>query len=86
MEHYKSRNNDYFHFTNPRDDVSELDDDDVYDESQYYDVDDDDRSCDFNFSTYRPLGFNRSTSANYQVLTVCVSVFLIGCSFITTYE
>ncbi|KAK1422354.1 hypothetical protein QVD17_25417 [Tagetes erecta] len=56
MEHYKSRNNDYFHFTNPRDDVSEFDDDDVYD----------DRSCDFNFHTYRPLGFDRSTHDNSQ--------------------
>ncbi|KAJ0459226.1 hypothetical protein HanRHA438_Chr16g0743491 [Helianthus annuus] len=54
MEHYKSRNNDYFHFTNPHDDVSEFDDD-FYDESQSYDVVDDDRSCDFNFHTYRPL-------------------------------
>ncbi|KAI3761378.1 hypothetical protein L1987_51792 [Smallanthus sonchifolius] len=65
MEHYKSRNNDYFHFTNPRDDVSELDDD-IYNESQNYDVDDDDRSCDFNFHTYRPLGINRSPPANSQ--------------------
>ncbi|MFS7999468.1 hypothetical protein Hanom_Chr12g01166521 [Helianthus anomalus] len=60
MEHYKSRNNDYFHFTNPHDDVSELDDD-FYDESQSYDVVDDDRSCDFHFHTYRPL--NSQTTA-----------------------
>ncbi|XP_035841979.1 uncharacterized protein LOC110915650 isoform X2 [Helianthus annuus] len=54
MEHYKSRNNDYFHFTNPHDDLSEFDDD-FYDESQSYDVVDDDRSCDFHFHSYRPL-------------------------------
>lgn len=64
MEHYKSRNNDFFHFTNPLDDRSELDDDD-YDELQYCD-DDDDRSCDFNFHTYRPLGINPSPPANSQ--------------------
>ncbi|XP_076947582.1 uncharacterized protein LOC143619576 [Bidens hawaiensis] len=38
MEHFKSRSNDYFHFTNPHDDISELDDDD--------------HSCDFSFHTY----------------------------------
>ncbi|CAH1423290.1 unnamed protein product [Lactuca virosa] len=60
MEHYKSRNNDFFHFTNPHDDASELDDDDDYDELQYDDVDDD-RSCDFNFYNFRPIGIG-STS------------------------
>ncbi|KAI7748867.1 hypothetical protein M8C21_024954 [Ambrosia artemisiifolia] len=64
MEHYKSRNNDYFHFTNPHDDVSDLDDD-VYNESQYSDViDDDERSCDFNFHTYRPLNSQTSGVMN----------------------
>ncbi|KAL8256911.1 hypothetical protein R6Q59_028952 [Mikania micrantha] len=67
MEHYKSRNNDYFHFTNPHDDVSEFDDDDVYDGSQSCDVDDD-RSCDFNFHTYRPLGINWSSFANSETI------------------
>ncbi|KAK9054540.1 hypothetical protein SSX86_025618 [Deinandra increscens subsp. villosa] len=73
MEHYKSRNNDYFHFSNPHDDVSELDDD-FYDESQYYDVDDDDRSCDFNFRTYRPLGINQSPNPNYQVTIIVPTI------------
>lgn len=42
MEHYKSRNNDYYHFTNPQDDRSQLDDSDEF---QYnYDDFDDDRS------------------------------------------
>lgn len=64
MEHYKSRNNDFFHFTNPHDDVSELDDED-YDELQYYDVDDD-RSCDFSFHTFSPLGITPSPLPNFQ--------------------
>ncbi|XP_076930312.1 uncharacterized protein LOC143595058 [Bidens hawaiensis] len=68
MEHFKSRSNDYFHFTNPHDNISDLDDDD--DASQYYDDvddDDDDRSCDFNFHTYRTLGINRSAPTNPQI-------------------
>lgn len=64
MEHYKSRNNDFFHFTNPHDDVSELDDED-YDELQYYDVDDD-RSCDFSFHAFTPLGNTPSPLPNFQ--------------------
>ncbi|KAI3759415.1 hypothetical protein L6452_07216 [Arctium lappa] len=64
MEHYKSRNNDFFHFTNPHDDVSELDDED-YDELQYYDVDDD-RSCDFSFHAFSPLGITPSPLPNFQ--------------------
>ncbi|XP_076903977.1 uncharacterized protein LOC143559207 [Bidens hawaiensis] len=64
MEHFKSRSNDYFHFTNPHDDLTDFDDD----ASQYYDDDDDDddRSCDFSFHTYHPLGINRPTPSNSQ--------------------
>ncbi|KAL4584899.1 hypothetical protein LXL04_009509 [Taraxacum kok-saghyz] len=68
MEHYKSRNNDFFHFTNPHDDdASEVDDydDDDYDELQYDDVDDD-RSCDFNFHNFRPIGSTPFLPPNSQ--------------------
>lgn len=60
MEHYKSRNNDYYHFTNPLDDnISQLGLDDEYDydyydhrsQSQSQSYDDDNCSCDFNFHT-----------------------------------
>lgn len=64
MEHYKSRNNDFFHFTNPHDDISEMDDDD-YDELRYYDLDDD-RSCDFNFHNFRPIGITPSPPPTSQ--------------------
>ncbi|XP_071731710.1 uncharacterized protein [Rutidosis leptorrhynchoides] len=66
MEHYKSRNNDFFYFTNPHDDASQLDDTD-YDDSQFHDsFDDDERSCDFNFHTCRPQNITQSPSSNFQ--------------------
>ncbi|KAJ9568371.1 hypothetical protein OSB04_004337 [Centaurea solstitialis] len=63
MEHYKSRNNDFFHFTNPHDhddDLSDLDDDDDYHQQlqSSYDVDDDDARSygdDFTFHTFTPF-------------------------------
>ncbi|PWA92435.1 hypothetical protein CTI12_AA080270 [Artemisia annua] len=70
MEHYKSRNNDFYHFTNPHDNFSDLlDSDDQYD---YYDhqsqsYDDDNCSCDFNFHT-PPISINQSSpTANSQI-------------------
>ncbi|XP_024969932.1 uncharacterized protein LOC112509289 isoform X2 [Cynara cardunculus var. scolymus] len=78
MEHYKSRNSDFFHFTNPHDDVSELDDED-YDELQYYDVDVDDdddvddRSCNFSFHTFSSLGVTPAPLPNFQNDTVTTS-------------
>nr|XP_043616861.1 uncharacterized protein LOC122588746 isoform X2 [Erigeron canadensis] len=67
MEHYKSRNNDFYHFTNPHDDRSELDDDDDYEHNYDHDNSDDDRSFGFNlhpqyinpiFSTYGVVNEN----------------------------
>lgn len=81
MEHYKSRNNDYYHFTNPHDNITELLDDDEYDfdfdfdydhQSQSYD-DHDNCSCDFNF---HPISINQSSpTANSQVCITPIYVY-----------
>lgn len=74
MEHFKSRNNDFFHFTNPHDDASEIDDDDVDD----YDEFDDDRSCDFNFHNFHPIGITQFPFPNSQNDTVTTSMEKLG--------